>query len=645
MREIGHLSGRVSGGDAAGPAASDRVLAQLGSLLGALWRSRYRGRVGLLAAGIVVVLCANALGQIRLNAWQGAFFDSLEQRDLAIFGAQLLVFGVIVGGLLVLVVAQTWLKEMLQVRLREWLTHDLLDRWLAPKRAYLLAHAGEIGVNPDQRMHEDTRHLIDLSADLAVRLLQAALLLISFIGVLWVLSAQVVFALGAQRFSIPGYMVWCALAYALGGSWLAWRVGRPLIGLNATRYAREAELRFALVRVSECAEGIALYGGEADERRNLNGTVAPVLGVMGALAGGLARLTWVTSGYGWLGLIAPIVVAAPGYFGGGLSFGGLMMVIGAFNQVQQSLRWFVDEFHRIADWRATLLRVMALREALAAPADAPAGPAAAEVPAGPVHGSLAGPPDGPAAAGARVALVDQGAAQLVLEDVSIALGGGARAALEPARIAIAPGERVLIVSETAADKSALFRALAGLWPWGSGTIQLPPRADMMFMPQRPYLPLGSLRAAVSYPAAPERFDDAAVRAALMRVGLGHLVPALEQAQRWDKELPVEEQQRLAFARLLLQRPRWVLIDDAMGALDDEHRQLMLSLFEHELADAAVLSIARSAVHDGFFARTLHLRRRAAAAITLPLRPRPRPAPAPAFPAAERFAPREKAAAG
>jgi vitamin B12/bleomycin/antimicrobial peptide transport system ATP-binding/permease protein len=588
------------------------VTAQLSCLLAALWASRYRRRVGLLTAGIVVVLCANAVGQIRLNTWQGAFFDALEQRNLAIFGAQLLVFGVIVGGLLVLVVAQTWLKEMLQVRLREWLTHDLLDRWLAPKRAYLLAHAGEIGVNPDQRVHEDTRHLIDLSADLAVRLLQASLLLVSFIGVLWVLSAQVVFVVGARSFTVPGYMVWCALAYALGGSWLAWRVGRPLIPLNATRYAREADLRFSLVRVSECAEGIALYGGEADERRLLNGTVGHVLTVMGRLAGGLARLTWVTSGYGWLGLIAPIVVAAPGYFGGGLSFGGLMMVIGAFNQVQQSLRWFVDEFHRIADWRATLLRVMALREALATP-------------------------DGSDDDRERIELVDHAAAHLTLDHLTIALGGGARAALDHARIEIAPGERVLIVSETAADKSTLFRALAGLWAWGTGTIHLPPRPSMMFMPQRPYLPLGSLRAAVSYPASPGRFDDAAVRAALMRVGLGHLVPALEHAQRWDKELPVEEQQRLAFARLLLHRPRWVLIDDAMGALDDEHRRLMLSMFEHELADAAVLSIARSPVHDGFYARILHFRRLSEGAVTVPLRPRHRPAPtAAAFAAAERF---------
>jgi putative ATP-binding cassette transporter len=592
------------------PAAGEGVIAQLSSLLAALCASRYRGRLALLSVGIVLVLCANVVGQIRLNAWQGDFFDALEQHNLAIFGSQLLVFGVIVCALLVLVVAQTWLKEMLQVRLREWLTHDLLDRWLAPKRAYLLAHAGEIGINPDQRVHEDTRHLIDLSTDLAVRLLQASLLLISFIGVLWVLSAQVVFVVGDHRFSVPGYMVWCALAYAIGGSWLAWRVGRPLIPLNATRYAREADLRFSLVRVSECAEGIALYGGETDERRILDGTVDHVLTVMRGLAGGLARLTWVTSGYGWLAIVAPILVAAPGYFGGGLSFGGLMMVIGAFNQVQQALRWFVDDFHRVADWRATLLRVMALREALS-PADT-------------------GDDDRE-----RIELVEHAAGHLGFENLTITLGAS-RATLDHAAVTIAPGERVLIVSETSSDKSTLFRAMAGLWPWGTGAIHMPPRRSMMFMPQRPYLPLGSLRAAVSYPADPGRFDDVAVGAALIRVGLGHLVPTLDQEQRWDKNLPLEEQQRLAFARLLLHQPRWVLIDDAMGALDEEHRQLMLSIFKHELADAAVISIGRNAANDGFFSRVLHFRRMSDAAAPVPLRPRPRLAP----PAAA-FAPGER----
>jgi vitamin B12/bleomycin/antimicrobial peptide transport system ATP-binding/permease protein len=283
------------------------------------------------------------------------------------------------------------------------------------------------------------------------------------------------------------------------------------------------------------------------------------------------------------------------------------MVIGAFNQVQQSLRWFVEHFHQIADWRATLLRVMALREALAAP-DTPGGD-----------------PGG-------IELVDGAAGPLRFENLSVALGSG-RATLDHARIEITAGERVLIVGETASDKSKLFRAMAGLWPWGSGTIHLPPRHSMMFMPQRPYLPLGSLHAAVSYPAEPDRFGGAAVGAALERVGLDHLVPLLEREERWDKDLSLEEQQRLAFARLLLHEPRWVLLEDAMGALEDDHRRLMISIFEHELADAAVISISGRSAKKGFYTRTLEFRQWPEGAAPVRLHPRPRPAPPAEFAAA------------
>jgi vitamin B12/bleomycin/antimicrobial peptide transport system ATP-binding/permease protein len=561
-------------------AASDGVIPQVLSLWRALRASRHRRTVGLLAAGIVLVVCLNTLGQLRLNAWQGAFYDAIEQKQIAAFTAQLLVFAVIAGGLLVLVVSQTWLQEMVKVRLREWLTHDLLDQWLAPKRAYMLSFAGPIGDNPDQRIAQDAQHLTELTAILAIGLLQSTLLLVSFVGVLWVLSAQVAFDFGGHSFMVPGYMVWCALAYSLGGSLLAWRVGRPLIPLNAERYAREADLRFALVRVNEHADGIVLHGGEADERRMLDEPLDRVIAMMARLAGGLARLTWVTSGYGWLAIVVPIMVAAPGYFDGELSFGALMMVVGAFNQVQSSLRWFVDNLAQIADWRATLLRVAAFRDAL---------------PTVETIGEEAG----------HITLVDGGAEKLVLDHLEVALPDDC-ATLEQARVEVGPGERVQILGQPGIGKSTVFRALAGMWPWGAGTIELPPREAMMFMPQRPYLPLGTLRAAVSYPAEPGRFDDAAQHAALERVDLGHLAPALDRTERWDRQLSLDEQQRLAFARLLLHMPRWVVLDDAIGALDEDHRRRVLSIFERELAGAAVLRFGRDPARDCAWDRTLHI---------------------------------------
>jgi putative ATP-binding cassette transporter len=566
--------------DASRADADGGVVAQLLSLLRALRVSPYRSRLALLAIGIVVVVCANAAGQIRLNIWQRDFFNALEQMHVPAFMSQLLVFALIAGCLLVLVVAHTWLREMVNVRLREWLTDDLLDQWLLPKRAYLLGFAGEIGVNPDQRIHQDAQHLTELTTTLGIGLLQSSLLLVSFVGVLWVLSEQVTFNLDGRSFAVPGYMVWCALAYSLGGSLLAWRVGRPLVALNAERYAREADLRFALVRVNEHADGIALHGGEADERRVLDDPVDRVVTVMVRLAGGLARLTWVTSGYGWLAIVVPVVVAAPGYFAGDLSFGALMMVVGAFNQVQASLRWFVDNLAQIAEWRATLLRVAAFRDAL---------------PAVETIGKETG----------RIEVVDAGSDKLVLEDLEIALPD-ACATLDQARVEVNLGERVQILGRPGRGKSTLFRALAGMWPWGAGTIRLPSRAAMMFMPPRPYLPLGTLRSAVSYPAEPDRFEDGTVRAALERLDLGHLASALDRTERWDQQLPLDEQQRLAFARLLLHRPRWVILDDAISALGDEHRRLVLSLSERELVGATLIRLGRDPVLDGFWTRTLHI---------------------------------------
>jgi vitamin B12/bleomycin/antimicrobial peptide transport system ATP-binding/permease protein len=550
------------------------------SLLRSLWRSSHRARISLLAAGIVVVLAVNMLGQIRLNQWHGAFFDAVARRNLSALGHQLLVFLVIIAVLLILVVGQTWMQQMLKVRLREWLTHHLLDEWLVSGRAYRLGLAGQLGANPDQRIEEDTRKLTDLSASLAVGLLQATLLLVSFIGILWLLSNELVFVVNGSRFTIPGYMVWCALIYALVGSLLTWRVGIPLIGLNAELYAREAELRFALVRVSESAESIALFGGEQDERRQLNGNLDRVITSMRGISGALSRLTWITSGYGWIAIVVPIVVAFPGYFSGGLTLGGLMMVVGAFNQVQSSLRWFVDQFPAIADWRATLHRVSAFKAAV---------DKLDQIDDAVENIKLVNDPDG----------------MLAFDGVSVLTADG-RVVIAEASVEIGLGERVLIVGESGVGKSTLFRALAGLWPWGTGTIRLPDAGTMMFMPQRPYLPLGTMRAAITYPDAAEAFSTADVKAVMKRVGLAEFLPALDTVARLDKILSLGQQQLIGFARLLLHAPAWVFLDEATSALDEFSQRRVMSIFDRELKGASVLSIGHRPGLEAFHTRTLHL---------------------------------------
>jgi putative ATP-binding cassette transporter len=340
------------------------VLRQIGMMFRALWASPVRNTLFVLGGAIFVVIVATAYGQIRLNRWNQPFYDALAHRDFSGFVKQLGVFVVITGVLLVLNVGQRWLSEMLKLKLREGLVYDLVGEWLKPHRAYLLGKVGPVGVNPDQRMHEDARHLTELSSDLGVELLQSSILLITFVNILWRISGIFVFHLGTRSFTIPGYMVWAAVIYAGSGSLLSYWVGRGLIRRNADRYQRESELRTSLNRTVEHIDEIEQNGSEAQAAARIALDLKGVLRAMRRLVTGLTELTWVTAGYGWLTLVAPILVAAPAYFAGTLSFGGLMMAAGAFNQVQSSLRWFVDNFSTIADWRATLLRVADFRRAV-----------------------------------------------------------------------------------------------------------------------------------------------------------------------------------------------------------------------------------------------------------------------------------------
>src|ERR1022692_2395753 len=406
----------------------------------ALWAAPVRNRLLVLAFAIFVVIGATAYGQIRLNSWNRPFYDALSHRNFTEFMFQLGVFGVIAGALLVLNVIQRWLGETLKLKLRQGLMHDLVQNWLVPGRAFRLANAGAIGVNPDQRMHEDARHLTELSADLGVALLQASILLISFVGVLWALSTDFVFHVEGRNFAIPGYMVWAAVIYSGSASFLSYWVGRSLIDRNAARYAREADLRFSLVRVNEHIDAIALTSGEADEARHIEIDMTAVLAAMRSLVSGLTRLTWITAGYGWFTLVAPILVAAPLYFAGTLTFGGLMKAAGAFIQVQSSLRWFVDNFSTLADWRATLLRVASFRRAV--------------LNTDILHDVQR-----------RITFDDGPPGKFTIDHLEIATPAGCTTLAET-HVDVQAGERILIVGEPGTGKTLLLRALAGLWPWG-----------------------------------------------------------------------------------------------------------------------------------------------------------------------------------
>ncbi len=560
--------------------ANSGLVPQLGMMVRALWAAPVRNTLFWLSGALFLVIAVTAYGQIRLNNWNQPFYDALSRRDFEQFLLQLGVFGLIAGALLALNVAQRWLGETLKLRLRQGLVLDLIQNWMQPGRAFRLSQAGAMGVNPDQRMHEDARHLTELSADLGVGLLQSSILLVTFVSVLWSLSADFVFHLGSRHFAVPGYMVWAAIVYSGSASLLSYWVGRSLIDRNAQRYAREADLRFSLVRVNEHIDAIALASGEADEERRIEVDLAAVLAATGRLVSGLTNLAWITAGYGWFTLVAPILVAAPLYFAGNISFGGLMMASGAFIQVQSSLRWFVDNFSTIADWRATLLRVASFRRAV--------------IDIDVLHDIES-----------RIAVASGDPGKISIDDLEIASPAGATM-LEEKKVEIKAGERVLIVGESGTGKTLLFRALAGLWPWGAGGITRPRGEEILCMPRTPYLPPGTLREVLAYPSATETFEAAAYVNALVRLKLDRLEPLMDVSRRWDHELSEDEQQTLAFARVVLHAPPWVLIDEVLDSLDENARRCVLDLFAKDLPHTGVIHIGRADAHDHLFSRVLHL---------------------------------------
>ncbi len=531
------------------------------------------------AAATAFVIGLNTVMQVRLNTWNGDFYGALERRDYDTFVNQLGVFLILAAILLILVVAQTWLQELGKVLLRVELTHRLVERWMAPRAPYRLRLAGEVGAHPDQRLQEDVRHFSELSVGLATGLVQSSLLLLTFVGVLWTLSQAIPITLFGWTVEVHGLLLWGTLLFAMTGSLLTFWIGAPLVPLHNTRYTREAQFRYAIVQVADGAQEIAFARGEAAERVLVEDAFGRVRAVMVALAGAIARVTWITSGYGWLAIVAPVALAAPAYFAGALTFGEVMMAVQAFYQVQQSLRWFVDNYPTIADWRATRARVDEFHDALEAldtlGTDTP-------------HITVATHADG----------------HLAFENVSIKLPDSTTT-FTVDHAEVKPGERVVIVGPAGVGKSMLFRAMAQLWPWGGGTILMPPQDTVMFLTQRPHLPAGNLADALAYPRPRTEWGDPDYEAALRRVGLAAYIPTMNTVQRWDRELSLQEQQSLSFARLLLHRPQWIFLDEATSACIESQCEALLSMLTEELADAAVIALARTPT-NGLYSRTLQL---------------------------------------
>ena len=551
-----------------------------------LTRSTFAGPLGktiiALMAAAFGVIGGTAYVQIRLNSWNKPFYDALSRRDLHDFMVQLGVFFILAAWLTVLNVAQRWIGEMLKLRMRESLARDLLQHWMQPRRAFWLANSGAMGENPDQRMHEDARHLCELTADLSMALLQSTILLISFSGVLWVLSSAFVFRIGEHDYAVPGFMLWAAVIYALTGSLLSYWVGRSLIARNAFRYAREADLRVAMVRINEHLDDITLAGGEADELRRVETHVTNVLAATRKIVSGLTNITWVSAGFGWVTNVAPILVATPLYFTGKISFGGLMMAAAAFTQAQSSLRWFVDNFSTLADWRATLLRVASFRDAL-------------------LHPRIVQTFD------SKIEYVNGAAGTVTFDNLVVESSAGEDGLQEP-HVAVHAGERVIIEGAPGTNRTQLFRALAGLWPWGRGRVTWPKPEPVLFLPRgAPYFPRGTLREVLAYPINVSAFKPEVFEPALRRLKLRRLVPMLDEVHRWDRELGQDEQTALAFARVVLHVPNWLLIDGTLSGLPDDLLERVADAFDNELRYTGIVHIGPVAqALDHLFGRVVHL---------------------------------------
>jgi len=580
---------------AAGPAASPRsamnVLQSSTSLaatlrrIGALAAPYFRSEEKWIARGLLFAIVALNLGVVYMlvlnNQWYARFYDALQNKDQPVFWREIVYFCWIAAAYIVIAILKFYLTQLLQLRWRAWMTRNYLARWMADRTFYRLELArygqldGQTPDNPDQRIQEDMQLFTDYTMTLSMGLLNAVVTLASFIGILWSLSGQVSFTLFGSSFTVAGSMVWIALAYCAAGTVITHYIGRPLIRLNFQQQRYEADFRHHLVRVREYSEAIALDGGEQVEHQQLRYRFGSVLRNYLQLINKQKNLVAFTASFGQASVVFAFIVQAPRFFSGAIQLGQLMQVNSAFGRVQDSLSWFVDNYDRVAVWRATADRLTSFEAAMRA--NAGAVNALDRTPA-------------PASEGLRA------------EHLDVTLPNGLPL-IEGAALSIRPGDSVLLQGPSGSGKSTLFRAFAGIWPFARGRVAMPERS--MFIPQRPYVPDGRLRDALAYPQSANDYTDTQLVQALQDALLPNLVERLDDSDAWSQKLSGGEQQRLAIARVLLRQPAWLFADEATSALDAESEATLyrrLAAMVHSAGGAMVSIAHRASVGDH------HLRR-------------------------------------
>ncbi|TYK57523.1 ABC transporter ATP-binding protein/permease [Pseudomonas synxantha] len=534
------------------------------------WRSEEKGRAWLLLAAVIGLSLFSVAISVWINHWYKDFYNALEKKDTAAFWQLIGYFGGIAAVAILGAVYRLYLTQMLTIRWRAWLTEKHFTRWLAHKNYYQLEQGGYTD-NPDQRISEDLNNFTSGTLSLGLGLLRNVVSLVSFSIILWGVSGSIeVFGI-----TIPGYMFWCALLYATVGSWLTHLIGRRLIGLSNQQQRFEADLRFSMVRVRENAESIALYNGEPNERQRLSTRFGKVWHNFWDIMKVSKRLTFFTAGYSQIAIIFPFIVAAPRYFSGKIELGELMQINSAFGNVQENFSWFINAYSELATWRATSDRLLSFQQAMSDNEQ--------RAPAIDVR------PDGE---------------RLVITDLGMDLADG-RHLLTDADMTVEPGQRVMLSGRSGSGKSTLLRAMGHLWPAGHGSIRLP-ATRYLFLPQKPYLPIGTLKAVLSYPQDDSVYPAERYAQVLQTCRLPHLLNRLDEANHWQRMLSPGEQQRLAFARALLFAPQWLYMDEATSAMDEEDEATLYQALIDELPGLSIVSVGHRSSLKRFHGRHVRI---------------------------------------
>ena len=540
------------------------------------WSSEDRWAARGLLVGVVLLTLAMVYLTVLLNQWNNAFYSALQDKNMAAFRGQLFRVTWLITIFIFLAVYQVYLNQMLEIRWRRWLTDRYLRAWLTDGAYYRMQLQETETDNPDQRIAEDVQLLAAHTLGLFTGGLRAIVTLVTFVAILWGLSGSLHVTVGEYAIRLPGYMVWVAVLYAILGTWVTDLLGRPLVHLNVDRQRYEADFRFSLVRFRENTEGVALYRGEADEFRGFRERFEEVVRNWWGIMLRQKRMTYFTSGYGLGAWIVPSIVAAPRYFRGELGLGGLMQTSQAFQQVQDALSFFVQSYKEIAAWSAVVERLAGFERTLER-----------------VHRQ--------AASGFR--RVDGLATHLTVAGVDLYRPDG-QVLLANINFSLRRGDTVLLSGASGSGKSTIVRAIARIWPFGRGEIRAARDARILFLPQRPYLPIGVLRDVVSYPMPASGVEDGTLREALEVVGLTELAVRLDDAAHWALRLSPGEQQRIAFARALVQKPEWLFLDEATSAVDEATEARLYRLVRERLAETTVFSIGHRATLHAFHTRRL-----------------------------------------